>query len=208
MTRIECLQSKYELAKSNFIANRENISVTPYYWSIYQNGQVTESEMPSQAVTDNPIYVLSAYVHQYMNYGRRKDAYIIDYQNVDDESYSSFIPLANWRLREIKIFGCELISGAAFEMIVDYRQVFTFYFDSATKFRSMQMLWDFARELDANCETVKEAQVFYNYYLKKLELEEANFTLKQYKTELDAEKDLNIIYEALLQKIEDLVGDN
>ncbi|MCX2584532.1 hypothetical protein [Pedobacter sp. MR22-3] len=206
MIRIECLQSKYELARANFIANRENISVTSYYWSIYQNGQVKTSGVPSQATADNPIYILSAYVHQYMHYGLRKDAYIIDYQNTNNESYFSFIPLSNWKLSDIKIFACELISGATFEMINDYRQVFTFYFDSATKFRSMQMLWDFALELDENCQTVKEAEVFYKYYLKKLELEQANFSIEQYEKELSAERDLNVKYQALLQRIEVLIS--
>ena len=208
MIRIECLQSKYELAKANFIANRENISVLPYHWSIYQNGQVKASGVPSQAVADNPIYVLSAYVHQYMNYGLTKDAYIIDYQNTNDESYCSCVTLSNWKLCNIKIFNCELISGATFEMINDYRQEFTFYFDSATKFRSMQMLWDFALELDEHCETVGEAEVFYKYYLKKLELEQVNFTIEQYEKELSAERDLNIKYQTLLQRIEELISEN
>lgn len=204
-SRITYLQEKYKIAKSNFKEGNEQISVSPYYWSIYENDRIKEASTPSQAVADNPKHIISAFVHHYTSYGQRRDARIICYQNLDDQYYSS-IPLLNWSLCKIDAFAGTMIHGARFETNADYNQAFEFRFENGIKFQSMQMLWDFARELDSNCSTVKEAKLFFDYYLMKLELDNRNLTLSEYMRQLDDQKDLNSRYSDLLTKITELVN--
>lgn len=206
MSRVEKLNEKYRLAKDGFQNGNNEIVVSPYFWSIYHNNRVLESSNSSQAVGDNPRFIISAFVHHYFSYGRRQDAHIICYRNSNSDSYFTGIELSKWKLTKVAIWSCERIEEATFERIDNFEEGFTFHFDSIFPVNSMQLLWKLFVEIDSNCNTKKEAEFYFNYFLKKLEVENANLTIDEYKNTLNEKNNLLKQYDSLLSKIENLVN--
>lgn len=208
MSRVEALNQKYRLAKEGFQNGNSQLNVSPYYWSIYSNNRVVESNTPSQAVADNPRFIISAFIYHYQHYGWRKDTNLICYQNLSNEplAYFSGIELNKWRLTTVKIWDCERIESATFELLANFEEQFTFSFDSVFPINSVQLLWKLFVEIDANCGTRKEAELYFNFFLKKLELENANLSIAEYQASLEEQKNLIKQHESLLNKIVELVS--
>lgn len=170
MNRIEVLAEKYKLAERTTRKIASDSKFTPYYWSIYSNNRVGENNNESQAIADDPDFIISAIVDHHFCFGNRMITHIICYKNTEShDKYYSSISLTKWTLKNIKIWNRERVDGATFELIDDYNESFTFHLDSPTPFHSVQDLWTLFVEIDKNCNTTFEAEQYYNAFREKLE---------------------------------------
>ena len=143
-------------------------------------------------------------MHEYIEYGRRLGLQILAYVNrVGDPSRE--IRLTKWSLQDIKLFQNSLIQGATMKFLADPAQVFSFDDNGGMPIRSFQSLWTLFLEVDANCSTVKEAEFYFKYFVQNLELDLANYTLEDYRKQLQESKDINKQYQEQLVKISTIV---
>lgn len=205
MHRLSILQSLYNAAKINRQNGNEQADITPYYYSIYENDTVSGSPDNVVAISGNPKFIIGYTIHHYQYYGNRKDGLIFCYLNREGELLTG-IPLSKWSISNIKTFQNSIIEGADFTLIGRPDSTFSFNIASSSPFDNMQMLWRLFVELNEHCNTVKEAELYYQYHLKKLELQQSNFTLEQYITQLEEQKNLVIQHSELLERIEKLAS--
>lgn len=205
MNRIPIVQSLYEIAKTERQNGNANSSITPYYYSIDSNNIVHATNTLITAVSENPEYLFCCTVHNYQYYGTRHDAKIYCYLNKEGTIFPR-ITRQKWSLESLDIFQLSIIDEATFSLINDPSQIFSFKFDSGSPFKSMQTLWDLFIEIDDNCDTVKEAKLYYEYFLKKLEIHDMSLSMDDYREQIANQNDLIIQHESLLGVIKNLVN--
>jgi len=204
MHRIPFIQNLFDAAR----LSRQNGSTTnlsPYFYSIYDDGLVKESNNALTCILDDPCNIVCCTVLRYYEYGWREDSQIFCYVNRRGDA-SSELALNKWSLQDIKLFENSLISGASMRLLRDPSQIFSFNYESGTPIKSFQILWNLFSEINASCSTVKEAEFYFKYFDNKLELDQANYTLEDYREQLQESKDINKQYQDLLEKISTLVG--
>lgn len=205
MPIISTIQSKYEVARIARQNGNSDSRITPFFYSIYTDNRVKQSDTLTIAVANNPKYIIGCTVAYRPNYGAPyKEAHPFCYINKDEDYYSE-IKLEKWSLSDIKIFQLESVDGATITLASDYNQSFTFYFRTTSPFRTVQQLWNLFIEIEENCNTLSELKIYYNYYLHKLEMENMAITLQEYQRKIEEQKALIKQHEELLERIAELV---
>ena len=204
MHRIPIIQSLFDAARLSRQSGG-SIHLTCYYYSIYPDGAVRESNNVVTSVLGNPLYIACCTVHEYNTlYGKPIDSEIFCFVNRSGEP-SNNLTLSKWSLQDIRLFQNSIVDGASMRLLGDPSQVFTLEYESGSPIRSFQTLWTLFLEIDANCSTVKEAEFYLKYFVEKLELNDTSFTLQQYRDQLADARDLIHRYNSLLEKISRLV---
>jgi len=200
MHRIPIINELYEIAKLERQNGNPDKYITPFYFGIDIEGKVSASHILLRTIAENPIYIIGHTVHHYQNYGARKDGEIFCFINQEGKLLSG-IALTKWSLTEIKTFQTDMIEGATFKL-VGTDEKFVFHERASTPLNSMDLLWKFFQELDLNCSTIKEAELYYKYFIQRLELNQANLGLDDYREQLEMNASLINQYKELLSKIE------
>ena len=207
MTRVELLNKRYILAKEGL----QITNVIPRFWSIYENGRVSQLEISAQAVSEDPLYIISAIVsYTSDNWGTHYHAKIICFKNQlenEDVVYNG-LELSKWKLTKLNIFSDSIITTFTLELISNYKESVVFGEDGHPAFRNMEDLWKFFTEIDEKCNTVKEAQLYYDYFINNEKLETARITIEEYQEEIEIKNSLLAQHKDLLKKIEILVNGN
>jgi len=205
MLTAQQLRNLFNIAREERQNGDVNRSITSYYISIYEDNSITGSDTVLRAITGNPKYIIGHTVHNYEYFGRRKDAKIFGYINSNGDLING-IYKSKWILTDFKMFQVSFIESATFKLISNSNEEFEFHFDSSTPFKSIQLLWDLFVEIDDNCDTVKEAKLYYEYFLKKLELQDMTLSMDNYRQQITNQNDLIIQHESLLNVIKNLIN--
>lgn len=203
MHRIPIIQSLFDAARLSR-QNGAEIQLASYYYSIYDNGLVKESKNIVTSLLDNPLYIACCTVHEYQEYGRQIDSQIFCYVNRGGE-VSGKLTLSKWTLENIQLFANSFIKGATMRLLADPTQTFTFNDSEGMPIKSFQAVWALFSEIDTNCSTGKEAEFHFKYFVQKLDLDLANYSLEDYEKQLQESMDINKQYRGLLDRISALV---
>lgn len=208
MHRIPILQTLFDAARVEKQAGND-INVTPVYISIYPDGSVKSTNSHILSISGNPKYIIFCIRFPYQAFGRPSSVYYETQRRAFIDETGKIIDrikIHNWGIKEIT-FGDELtITDFIIESEKDESfnyNFMDFQFISQIKF-SAQMLWEVLCEIDIHCKTGQEANLYTRYYLKRIELQKATYTLDDYKQQLDDQKDLVKQHVELLKKIEEL----
>jgi hypothetical protein len=214
MHRLPILQSLFEVARIEKQAGNSGLEVKPVYISISSNSEVRESNSSILSITGNPKYIIFCINSPYQAFGRPSSTYyntevrafINQEGNIIDK-----IKIHFWGIKQIT-FGDELIVTDFIlernDRSYDFHYSFMeFQLVSQLKF-SVQMLWDLLCEVDINCKTGEEIDIYVRYYLKRVELSNAQYSIQQYQEQIAEQKDIIKQHKDLIDIIKGLTNNN
>lgn len=210
MHRIPLIQSLCKATIENRKIGQPTLILTPVYYSIYGNNSVRDTDDIVKSIVGNPLYIMCFIIVPKTHFNGVPYKELVHYATLDRSGdIISSIKFGNWELIDFKfsdIYGTlNQLSLSLEECIFDYS--FSNYNLNNNANITLSKALDLVKAISLNCNTVKEAELYSMYLLKKIELDNNIMTLEEYKSEIDASRDLIIQYADLLRDIHKLIKD-
>jgi len=180
-----------------------HIELPQIYFSINEDNSIKRHTDIIRATIGNPLYILCFISVPYPKYGggfRSKNEMVA----MTDRKGNTLenIALNNWKVLDISFDYDGLVDSI--DIVSEFGTCILK--PTVDKMRmNIEYNWKMLIEIDSECDTPKEAQLYRDYFTTKSHLNQADFSIDKYKKEINKKDNIISQYQDLLEKFQEIV---
>jgi len=208
MKKLEIIQKSFDATCLHRRSGRPKIQLTPAYYSIYSDGLVIKNSDVNLSLANDPeriICFVSVPFDDTSPYYKIEE--LFGFINLTGELTNELV-LSKWAMSKIVMADQERVLSFEIHRIDNRNEKINFVMigNDAWKNRlEIADLWVLFTQIESNCETSAEANIYFNYFFVIKKIDQQKLTLKEYRTELLEKNNIINQYKELLQNIDILV---
>ncbi|WP_231465791.1 hypothetical protein [Pedobacter sp. Leaf132] len=203
MNRVKNIQRLINLSCVNKRSGDPNIKLSSLFYSISEDDAVDRNSDIIQAVITEPKYVLCFLIVPYRGqYGSYCKEELVAFTDKEGNALSK-ITLSKWEVLNLQLTSSDYLKSLTISRGSDVQVVLDF--QNLPRLTVVSDFWKLVKEIDASCETAREAHAYLDYYLDKKKLNDAERSILDFQEQLSKQANVLEQYQSLILQFQKIV---